>query len=105
MIDSSLFSAVKSSEYEEIEITEGDILKIHSNGKLERRTFEYSNYYSRDWWDFGFYSKSSGNEYVDDLKSVASYMGYSPNTIDELLDGGFSPEEIEEYIYCMEGEV
>ena len=39
--------------------------------------------------------------YIEDLKSVAAYQGYSPEDIDELLENGFAPEEIEEYIYCM----
>lgn len=108
LVDSPLFSALKKGEYEEIAISEGDILKIRSDGRLEKSTFEYSYYYGRGWWDYGFCTttgRRSGNEYVDDLKSVASYLGYSPDTIDELIDGGFSPEEIEEYIYCMDGEV
>lgn len=42
------------------------------------------------------------NSCADDLKSVAVYQGYSPDEVDELLRSGFTPEEIEEYIYCME---
>ena len=40
--------------------------------------------------------------YVEDIKSIAKYYGYAPETIDELIAGGFTLEEIEEYIYCME---
>lgn len=108
LIDSPLFSSLKAGEYEEVKISEGDILKIRSDGKIERSTFEYSCYYGSGWWDYGFYgasSKTGGNEYIDDLKSVASYLGYSPDSIDEFLDAGYTPFEIEDYIYCMEGEV
>lgn len=103
-----LFKELKKGDFEEIKIAEGDILKICSDGKLERSIFEYSCYYGSGWWDYGFNGKSNkhdGNEYIDDLKSVASYLGYSPETIDELLDAGYTPFEIEDYIYCMEGEV
>ncbi len=42
------------------------------------------------------------SSYIDDIKAVAKYQGYSPDTIDELIKSGFTPEEIEEYIYCMD---
>ena len=42
------------------------------------------------------------DRYVDELKAVAKSMGYSAEDIDELLEVGFSPNEIEESLYCME---
>ena len=49
---------------------------------------------------FGFsgfcYSK---NEYIDDLKTIGAYHGYTPEDIDRFLKSGFSPEEIENFIY------
>ena len=33
------------------------------------------------------------------LKGVAAYYGYEPSCIDELLDVGFSTDEIEELLY------
>ena len=42
---------------------------------------------------------TNDNGYLNELKSVAQYQGYSAETIDELLKSGFSLEEIEEYIY------
>ena len=47
------------------------------------------------WYDYT-------SDYIDELRSVASYQGYSSEDIDTLLNEGFTPEEIEEYIYCME---
>ena len=38
-------------------------------------------------------------EYLDTLKGVAAYYGYKPSSIDELLDVGFSTDEIEELLY------
>lgn len=99
-----LFKALKNGDFEEIEISEGDILKIRPDGILERNTFEYSYYYGRGWWDYGFSSISLGsgkpsdtsNEYLESLKAIASYQGYD---IDELIAAGFSLDEIEDYIY------
>ena len=38
-------------------------------------------------------------EYLNTLKGVAAYYGYKPSSIDELLDVGFSTDEIEELLY------
>ena len=110
LVDSPLFPKLKSAEYEEIKISEGEILKIGYDGKLTKENFEYSYYSGKNWWDFGFSSNGWGrsyskNEYIEDLKSIACYQGYSPDDIDKLLVKGFSPEEIEEYIYYMGGEI
>ena len=45
------------------------------------------------------------DDYIEDLKSIATYQGYSPEDIDRFLKSGFSPDEIEEFIYCGYGEV
>ena len=48
--------------------------------------------------DYGY---TSGGTYIDDLKSIATYQGVSPDDIDHLIESGFTPDEIEEYIYCV----
>lgn len=103
-----LFKALKKGEFEEVYITEGDILKICSNGDLKKGYFEYKYYYGRSWWDYDYFPSTcygsqagySSSDYIEDLKSVASYQGYSPDEIDELVIAGFSLDEIEEYLYC-----
>ena len=109
---SPLFSALKKGECLAVDISEGEILKIRPDGKLERDTFEYSYYCGKGWWDYGCFSSIRlGNEkngyseddYIDDIKSVAQYNGYSSDDIDHLVNEGFTPEEIEEYIYCCYG--
>jgi len=99
-----LFGALKNGEFEEISISEGEILKIKPDGATERDNFEYSYYSGRGWWNYGFVSSErismSRNDYVSDLKSVASYYGYSPDFVDELITAGISLDEIEEYMYC-----
>ena len=100
LIDSKLFSSLKKGEYEEVNISDGDILKICPDGKLIYDKFEYSIYNGRHWWDFGFgVQRYSKDDYINDLKTVAVYQGYSPEDIDRFLKSGFSPEEIESYIY------
>lgn len=105
---SPLFAEMKNGDFEEIEITEGDIFKIRPDGIIERDTFTYTYSYGREWWEYGAYSsisfgdEQSGytrNEYLEDLKSIARFQGYSPDMVDGLVNDGFSLEEIEEYMY------
>lgn len=100
------FSALKDGDAQEIDISEGDILKIRADGVLEREHFEYKYYYGRSWWDYGCYpsisiGKSRSNkEYINELKSIAKYYGYEPEDIDKMIGSGVSPYEIEDFLYC-----
>ena len=103
-----LLQALKNGEFNEVEVSEGDILKIRPDGRLERNTFEYSMYYGREWWDYGSFSSITfgrakkgykRNDYIDDLKSVATFYGYSADRIDVLINDGFALEEIEKCLY------
>ena len=109
---SPLFAELKKGKAKKVEITEGEILKIRPDGKMERGKFEYSYYYGKGWWDYGYISSIRSdngkgdyteNDYLEDIKSVAQYNGYSPDDIDHLVSEGFTLEEIEEYIYCCCG--
>ena len=105
ILDSGLLSELKKGKFEEIKISEGDIIKLCPDGRVEKDRFTYSDYVGRSWWDYGLVPyKSSMPEdderaYIDDLKSVAHYQGYSPEDIDNFLNQGFSPFEIEEFLY------
>ena len=106
LVDSPLFSALKKGEVETVDIAEGDILKIAPDGKIEKHTFNYSYYYGRSWWDYGRYPYISMLEdsyeqksYINDLKSIAALQGFDESAIEQLLAQGFTPQEIEDYIY------
>ncbi len=105
LVDTKLFDAVKKGRFEELAIKDGEIISILPNGQINRSEFEYDIYgYSGrfNWWEYGITSKKGRTSYIDDLKSVAVYHGYTANDIDNLLSNGFTIEEIEEYIYCCE---
>ena len=109
IVDSPLFFTLKHGKHEEVRISEGDILKISSSGVLSTDKFEFKYFSGRNWWEYGSSYGGFGNyyytdSYIDDLKSVAAYQGFSPDDIDVLLDDGYSPEEIEDYIYCLSDE-
>ena len=102
LLGTKLFNEVKSGNFEEIEIKSGEILSIYNCGKILKDTFEYTDYSYCGLWDWRTYGLYEENEYISDLKSVSKYYGYEPDDIDSLIEEGFTPDEIEEFIYCME---
>ena len=81
----------------------GDIIKIDSNGRITRGTFDASKFYRSSWgyWDTPLYPKAphSEEEHLALLKSVAKAFGFTGEMIDRLLDQGFTTMEIEELLY------
>jgi len=63
--------------------------------------FDYSGF-GCNWWSYSAPKRTSGNDYLEDLKMVASCQGYSPEDLDELYGAGFSLEEIEDLIYSSD---
>lgn len=104
LVSSLLFDSLKAGDYEVINMTEGDIIKI-SDGKIETDKFEYKHplimppYCS--WYD-GWYD-DYGASYTEELKSIAGSMGHTSDFVDEMLKQGFTFDDIEDYLYCGEG--
>ena len=79
---------------------------IRANGQTERQKFNFRYSTTKNWWEYGSIAHSSPTtavplgSYIEDLKYVAAYQGYDPSVIDELLQEGFSPWEVEEYLYA-----
>jgi len=105
--ETDLILELKKGAFEEINISDGEILKLCPDGRMETDRFDYREYFGRGWWDYGcpagrdafMMEDGATGGYIDDLKSIASYHGYSSAEIDELLAQGFSPFEIEEFLY------
>ncbi len=102
LIGTNLFKEIKQGNFEEIEIKSGEILTICTCGKILRDKFDYTEYSYCSLWDWRTHGLYDENDYITDLKSVSKYYGYDPDDIDALIEDGFTPDEIEEYIYCME---
>ena len=104
LVDTSLFEEIKNGDFEEIKIRSGDILKITTDGDITKDKFEYTDYsgWTRcSWWMYNPTDKTDGyKSYINDLKSVATYMGYDPDIVEDLINSGFALDEIEDYIYC-----
>lgn len=88
----------------EVMIREGDILRIDRQGQYSVERFDTRNlwdgtaHFSWPYWDV----YAGQDEYINDLKSVASAYGYTPHDIDVFLSYGLCPEEIEGIMCCGE---
>lgn len=91
----------------------GEILCIDPAGKIARDQFDdskllwglYSSLQTGCTWEHkspSFPRLRVPKSYLEEIKSVASAFGYAPEDIDRLAAMGFSPEELEEFLYCGE---
>lgn len=92
---------------ETIPIERGDLVWADRRGRFQTDRFEV-------WEDFRPFwgccrrvpahlsEPGPSHWYLEELKSVASAYGYTPDTIDELLKQGYSTDEIEEGLYALE---
>ena len=108
VINTKLFDTLKLGHYEKIPLEEGQILKITPRGELSYSKFDYDEYAAYGlcrWYDYGWgfatptHSQSSKDDYLSMLKQAALMEGYDSSEIDALVAEGFSPDEIEDYIY------
>lgn len=94
----------------DIRIDPGDIMCIDSKGQRSVTHFDDSKLYHSQYtfwpgWGRGYTDTILGSQepfdqmYLDELKSVAVYYGYTPESIDRLIRQGFLPEDIEELLY------
>lgn len=105
LVDSGFIPQIKNGEYTEIPITEGQILSIGKDGKIEYSEFEYMDYaYYPRWYSYGndyctTKETDANTMYLDEVKSMAGYVGYDGEFVDRLLYQGFTIEEIEDFLY------
>lgn len=101
LVDTELFYELQTRKYEEIDIDDGEILKITTKGKITREKFKYdvTSSYGLDWRRGFRYGDYIGDTYTEELKSIAPYFGYEKEDIEMLLNDGYMPEEIEEMLY------
>lgn len=88
-----------------VDLSSGDILKLDRQGKQTRERFSTENllisdYYRRPFYPYSTVTANGKSEYVTELKSIASGFGYSSDTIDYLLEEGYTTDDIEELLYC-----
>ena len=79
----------------EIEISEGEILEIASNGKLSKTTFAMQDYTHSVFNPYNWYETEEQKEF---LLEYCQMFGVSEEDVYLLLDYGFSADEIEEML-------
>lgn len=94
----------------DVKIGPGDIMRIDAKGQRSVTCFDDSKLYHSQYTFWPYWTETCADRspvaldpfdqmYLDDLKSVAPYYGYTPESIDRLVRQGFLPEEIEELLY------
>ena len=99
-------------EHTRIPVNCGDLLQVAPSGEISREEFDNPFlFYSNPWFPYSWPGQfryvqkampSTQNSYLEEIKSVAMAFGYAPEEIDHLADIGFTPEELEELLYCGE---
>ena len=91
-----------------VEVSCGDILQIDPGGAVTQSRFDTANF----WWSDSLLfccpyvshayrpQNDFEREYLDEVKSVATSFGYSPESIDRILEQGFTLDDVEELLYC-----
>lgn len=80
---------------------EGDILQIDQYGQREWEFFQRKECYANKGL-YGYSPYSAGahsSAYLSELKNIAPGFGWSPEDVDAMASDGWSPAEIEEYLY------
>ncbi len=86
--------------YEKCLVDMGEILKIRPDGQQEYREFSTDLLFPHTrWMDWEEVYSSIYPTYVDELKSMAGLYGYTAEDVDDMMEQGITPEEIEEYFY------
>lgn len=98
---------ISAKSAEQVKLECGELLRIDGRGEMTRGKFNADKLYRYScFYGYGYYPAAavngSADEYVDSLKAVANAYGYTPSAIDRMLAHGFTPEEIEDFLYCGE---
>lgn len=96
-----------------INLVAGDIFRIDRFGRTQKTTFNTDNLFSSDYFHFPYlrYSAplhipskrvntSANREYIEYLKSSATFYGFTEDMVDEMLDEGYTTDDIEDILYC-----
>ena len=98
---------------QKVDVECGEILCVTRDGTRAKVEFSTDNllsrWYYRSVWNTPMsrstrairpWRSKTDQEYLRELKSVAQYYGYSPDVIDDLLEDGFTTDDLEEMLYC-----
>lgn len=91
-----LHSPLRHIPYEVMDADEGDILRIHSNGKVTREYFQPMLVSLRN--GYAERCNTGSDENFTLLLDMCGYFGVSEDEVRCLIDAGYSYDEIEEFL-------
>lgn len=105
LVDALRYIPYPLVELEQAGLDGGELLMVGPDGSQQRSSFRFVDPMS--FYGFGYWGycrqrsyRTAQDDYTRALKSVAGAFGISPGQIDQLLDEGFTHEEIENCLYC-----
>lgn len=93
----------KDASIERIMVESGEMIKMDTKGEMTKAEFHFDeqDFIDYRWWNTK--NKTDESPYASDLKSIAVHLGYSHEEINEMLECGYSCEEIEDILYNSDG--
>ena len=103
ILDNALKKVKLNGKYSEVDVSEGEIVKMSSSGNLHKSTFTMQDYIHTMFnpynWNYLNYAKGwEANEREELLLEYCGTFGVSEEEVELLLEVGYDPDEIEELL-------
>ncbi len=85
-------------KYEEIKLTDGEILQINSDGIAVKDTFEMTENFTPYYWNYSCCDEWYDDSEKDLLFDYCGMFGVSESDVELLLDFGYTCDEIEDLL-------
>lgn len=86
---------------ESVQLFSGDIMEIDAEGNIKKSNFDDRKLHPFRLPYYSGFDVEVEDDYLSLLKAVGERYGYPGDFIDELLNDGFTTDDIEEMIYCQ----
>ena len=103
ILDNALKKVNLNGKYSEVDVSEGEIVKISSSGNLHKSTFEMQDYIHTmfnpyNWNQLDYAKWWMEDEWEELLLEYCGTFGVSEEEVQLLLEVGYDPDEIEELL-------
>ena len=103
ILDNALKKVKLNGKYSEVDVSEGEIVKMSSSGNLHKSTFTMQDYIHTMFnpynWNYLNYAKWwEADEREELLLEYCGTVGVSEEEVELLLEVGYEPDEIEELL-------
>ena len=103
ILDNALKKVNLNGKYSEVDVSEGEILEITPNGKLNRSDFEMQDYIHTMFNPYNWNQLDYAKWWMEDereelLLEYCGTFGVSEEEVELLLEVGYDPDEIEELL-------